>query len=190
MYSLIRKIHLFSSLILAVFILLYFATGTVMIFESFFVRAQQETKTRLKLPEIHTLDNKSKVQLLQERLAIHGQYSVRQQKDRVVVNFMHPGTTTEVSIPLEGDSIFMTSRKGNMIATLHQFHRLHGYHGGLIYWTWALMYDLSATSMIVFALSGLYLWYRTERRRLTGWIVLGASTALTAVTILYLMFIA
>jgi hypothetical protein len=50
------------------------------------------------------------------------------------------------------------------------------------------MYDLSALSMIVFSITGFYLWYKTERKRLAGWLVLLASTLLTFSTIFYLMY--
>jgi hypothetical protein len=72
---------------------------------------------------------------------------------------------------------------------MHQFHRLHGYQGDPAYVLWAFIYDLSSLSMIIFALSGVYLWYKVERRRLAGWLILTGSTLLTAATIIYLMFI-
>jgi hypothetical protein len=71
---------------------------------------------------------------------------------------------------------------------MNQYHRLHGYSGGLNYYLWAFIYDLSSISMIVFSLSGVYLWYKTERKRTAGWFVLLGSTVLTYATILYLMY--
>ena len=42
--------------------------------------------------------------------------------------------------------------------------------------------------MILFAISGIYLWYRRTRRKLVGWIFLGVSYGYAGMTILYLMY--
>lgn len=189
MYSIIRKLHLYSSFFLAAFILMYFVTGFIMIFEPDFKRGNiQEVRISEAISGVQ-MHPDSLIHWLRKEYDIHGQYAVRMEAQQAVVNFWHPGTVTEVKIPYPVDSVFITTKKGNIYTTLHQFHRLHGYQGGLNYYVWAFVYDLSASSMIVFALSGLYLWYKTERNRIAGWIVLSASTLLTAMTIIYLMFL-
>jgi hypothetical protein len=190
MYSLIRKIHLYSGLVLAVFILMYFATGFVMIFEPVFKReVESEVKRRIPFDSRPASNPDQLAGLIQEALGVRGQPSVQFRRDYAVVNFIHPGTLTEVRIPNGGDSLFITTRRGNINTTMHQFHRLHGYPGDPAYVLWAFIYDLSCLSMIIFALSGVYLWYKVERRRRAGWLILTGSTLLTATTIIYLMFI-
>ena len=190
MYPFIRQLHLFSSLILSVFVLMYFVTGLVMIFEEEFKRENEEVNIRDAFIKPPILNEESLVDQLQQKYDLEGQYNIQMQEQQAIVNFGHPGTTARAVISFDVDSVFIVKRKGNFVNILHQFHRLHGYHGGFNYYTWALAYDLSALSMIVFALSGLYLWFKSEREKITGWVLFIASTCLTAATIIYFMFIA
>jgi len=190
MYSIIRKLHLFASFFLATFILMYFVTGFVMIFEQYFKREHNDMNIKEAMVHTRPLNADDIVARLQSQFKLRGQYSVRFQDQRAVVNFRHPGEMTEVIVPYETDSVFISKRKGNIYFTMHQFHRLHGFYGGLNYVVWSLVYDLSALSMIVFALSGFYLWYKSERYKGSGWIVFAVSTFITFGTIIYLMFLA
>jgi hypothetical protein len=94
-----------------------------------------------------------------------------------------------VVVPSHSDSVTVTTKKKNFISALHQFHRIHGYHGGWNYRIWAFVYDLSAFSMIVFAITGVYLWYKTERVRWPGWLILAGFTLFIAFTIYYLRYL-
>ena len=113
---------------------------------------------------------------------------LRQNEGRTQVSFRHPGTESQVLMTPDSDQVKVTIRRKNFVATLHQFHRLHGYHGGWNYTLWAIVYDLSSISMILFSLTGFYLWYKTERVRWPGWIIFTAFTAFTGFTIVYLSF--
>lgn len=188
MYNRIRQIHLFAAFILTVFVLMYFISGFVMIFE--FERKDTSARKEVKaIAGIRRASGDSLVALIRSNFDISGQYQVREGDDRTVVNFRHPGTETNVVIPAHADSVTVTVTEKNFVNTLHQFHRLHGYHGGLNYRIWAFVYDLSSLSMIIFALTGVYLWYKTERTRWPGWIILIASTIFTAFTIYYLHYL-
>jgi hypothetical protein len=72
--------------------------------------------------------------------------------------------------------------------TLVGFHRLHRYGGGWVYNLWMVFYDLASFSVILFAASGVYLWYKLTRRRALGWTCLAASFGFTAGTILYFVY--
>lgn len=50
------------------------------------------------------------------------------------------------------------------------------------------MYDVAGAALIVFPISGIFLWYKTSRNRLAGAGVLAAGLCFTAATILYLMY--
>ena len=127
MYDLIRKLHLFSSFFLALFILMYFVTGFVMIFESTFKRENiQEVRVAKAIAHVQMQNADSLVYWLQQDQGIRGQHAIRMEANQTVVDFWHPGTVTQVKIPYPADTIFITTRKGNIVTILHQFHRLHG----------------------------------------------------------------
>jgi hypothetical protein len=190
MYERIRQIHLFAAFVLMVFVLMYFISGFVMIYEETFDRKDISVmESALKIPGIGITKGDTLVSTLKEKLAVRGQYQIRGNASVTTVNFRHPGTEVKVVIDNASDSVTYTVRKKNFVAILHQFHRLHGYEGGWNYNLWAFAYDLSAASMIIFAFTGVYLWYETERTKWPGWLTLAAFTMFTAYTLYYLAYL-
>ena len=185
MFNRIRQIHLFAAFILTVFVLMYFVTGLVMIFENQFQRKDNSVITVTKeIPEIHVASGDQLVTAVRKHFEVSGQYQVRQEKEQTVISFRHPGTEATVVIPNHSDAVTLTTRKKNFVSALHHFHRLHGN-----YRIWSFVYDLSAISMIVFAITGVYLWYKTERVRWPGWLILAAFALFIAFTIHYLRYL-
>ena len=140
----------------------------------------------MEIPGVRSLSGQELVLKLKNDLSVGGQYQIREAEGVTLVHFRRPGTETDVKVSHSSDSITVTSKQKNGISTMHQFHRLHGYRGGWNYVAWAFMYDLSSLSMIIFALTGVYLWYKTERTRWPGWLLLIGFTFLTAYTLYYL----
>lgn len=187
-YRAIRKIHLFATLMLATFVFMYFATGLIMIFEETFQRRNISIEHfNEKIEGIRSIDADSLVRWARVKYHLQGRSFMNENKERIVVDFSHPGSTAKVRVLRSYDSVNVEVKKGNFNTVMHQYHRLHGFEGGWNYFAWAVAYDLSAISMIVFSVTGLYLWYKTERRRLAGWLVFLGSTILTFSTIYYLM---
>ncbi|MBA4057589.1 MAG: hypothetical protein C0490_22940, partial [Marivirga sp.] len=146
-YHIIRRLHLYATFILSAFILMYFISGFVMIFEDDFKRQEIELEQIKKpiSPGIITSEH-SLVQWLNQELEIRGQYRIEENVNSITVHFSHPGTLTSVKVLNGVDTAFITIKKGNVYAAMHNFHRLHGYHGGVNYYVWAVFYDLSAIS--------------------------------------------
>src|SRR5690349_4599511 len=190
MYDRMRQVHLFTAFILTTFVLMYFISGFVMIYEKTFERKDSSvTKQFLYIPGVGALKGDTLVSSLKEHLGVRGQYQIRAVGAQTNVNFRHPGTEVRVVINNVTDSVVCAVHKKNAVAVLHQFHRLHGYEGGWQYELWAFAYDLSAVSMIIFAFTGVYLWYKTERTKWPGWITLAAFTLFTAYTLYYLAYL-
>lgn len=189
MFHKIRQVHLFSAFVLTSFILMYFITGLVMTMEETFKRNETSSTTSVKfLPGIQQADNDELLSLLKTSLDVHGQYGFQNPSpNQKIITFRHPGTETIVVIENGSDSVHTTIRKKDFVTVMHQFHRLHGYRGGFQYYLWAFMFDIASLSMIAFAFTGVYLWYKVEKRKLPGWVLLTVFTAFTGFTIFYLM---
>jgi len=188
MYDSMRLIHLFAAFILAAFVLMYFASGFVMIFETF-KRKDNAVSTVVKVvPGIRSVRGDTLISELKRNFPVSGQYQIRKNEGRTVIGFRHPGTEITVAFSGISDSVSVTTKDKNFVNVLHQFHRLHGYFGGWNYLLWAFFYDLSAISMIAFAFTGVYLWYKTERNKLAGWLILLVFTLFIAYTFIYLHY--
>jgi hypothetical protein len=190
MFNRIRQIHLFAALILTMFILMYFVSGVVLIFEETFPGKDiSVARVNTIIPGIGTMKGDTLIASLEDHLNVSGRHQIRKDGDQTLVNFIHPGMEGRIVVANDSDSVAAVIHERNLNATLIQFHRLHGYHGGWRYWIWAFFYDLSALSMIVFAFTGVYLWYKTERVKWPGWLLLGVTTFFVAFTLYYLQYL-
>lgn len=185
MHTLLRNIHLYSAFIIGAFLLMYFVTGGVMVLESIFPRTNKHTT--LQTLAIHGTSSEEKtIKDICSRFSIHGDLSMTTSADgNKTYRFIRPGYRAEVT-RFHVDSVRVNIKKGTLGSVMNDFHRLRGYEGSWIHMVWALLYDLSSISLLVFAFSGVYLWWKLEKNKKPGVVFLLASTAVTAFTILYL----
>jgi hypothetical protein len=78
---------------------------------------------------------------------------------------------------------FLTILVTNLRSTITAFHRLKGYGGGLIYDMYVMITDLTASSIILFALTGLYLGLLERRSLMPKLIVLFIGIGYTLLVI-------
>ena len=190
MYQFLRRIHLFTGLLLLVFVLMYFFTGYVMIHGNWF--GPNEPKTSVETNSFAFVPNESEAALasrLQRELGLSGQSSTPEHRKEgsLRIDYVRPGTTIQTLINPLTRQITITRKEFAFRGVANGLHRLHGYHGGWAYWIWSLLYDLASAALIVFSITGVILWYKSTARHLVGWICLGASCGFTTAMILYLM---
>ena len=190
LYQIIRRIHLYTAFFLLSLVLMYFATGYLMIHEGLLDNQNPDKKTRAlhlkykgeKTPEAYAA-------YLEGNFGLEGKRQSPKHQDDGSWKFAYarPGTSYEAVISAAGDSVRITEVKDHLRRTLTGFHRLHGYGGGWLYDVWAVCYDLASLALILFTLSGLYLWYKLTQRHLLGWLLLFLSFGLTVATVGYLL---
>ena len=190
LYRIIRGLHLYTSFVLMVFVLMYFVSGYVILHGKWF-GAHPPTKT-VREEKVATPVNSDPQELqldLQNQLGLHGKPMPARKRNDGSWQFTYsrPGDVQQAIIHPDG-RVEVTESTQNFAGTLNAFHRLHGYSGGGLYVFWAVLYDLASASMIVFALSGIYLWYKITRRRALGWALLAISFAYAGGTMLYLVY--
>lgn len=188
MYTLLRKIHLYSAFIVATFLLMYFVTGGVMVMESLFPRVSKNTI----LQTVSTNRNTSEETIIKDIAAtfnIHGELRTRiPPNGNKVYSFSRPGYKAELS-RVHADSVRVSIREGTFASVMNDFHRLRGYEGSWHHFIWAFLYDLSCVSLLVFAITGICLWWKLEKKKMIGVLFLTTSTGLTALTIAYFYWV-
>ena len=197
MYDAIRKVHLYSGLVVLSFLMMYFVSGYVMIHRPWFGGQSNKPPAGVRTESLAGYagprgDADALAAHVAERFDLRGRRNVpppaRQPKQAIRFNVFRPGTIHQVEIPHGGDAVTITTTRENLAGVLVQLHRVHGYGGGWIWNAFVLFNDLASASCIVFALTGVYLWWKTARRKIWGVLCLGASCAYTIGTILYLMY--
>jgi hypothetical protein len=189
-YSVFRKIHLYSGLAILAFLTMYFLTGYVMIHDWFYRPTPGKTTRTEQLFHAGPQEPAAYSNYLQRTFSLRGKVTEQRQLEDGSWRFRYfrPGTLYEAIVAPAGDRVWITTQNENAVDTMIGVHRLHGYGGGNLYNLWAFLYDLASFSLIVFAFTGIYLWYKLTKKRLLGWIVVGISYGYAAVTILYLMY--
>ncbi len=191
MYSWIRRLHLFTGLFLLVFVIMYFATGYVMIHGQWFPRGEPRKSTRTE-PLAYVGDRSAPAfrEYLEKTFAVRGKRQpARQQPDGSWrFNYIRPGENYEVAVSAAGDQATITRTEFGAVGLANGLHRLHGFGGGGLYDVWAVIYDLASAAMILFALSGIYLWHQSTQIRWPGWLCLALSFGFSAAMILYFLF--
>ena len=190
MYCIVRRVHLALSLGLVLFIVMYFATGFVMTHEQWFKQSAPAITERKEFFQ-HRADGSDEElsRSLQKTFELNGQRNpaVIRKDGLKHFSYSRPGSTFDVVLAEGRDEVTITEKKSGLIGLLHGLHRLHGYGGGGLYSTWSFLYDLSSSALIVFAFTGIFLWFRSTTKRLPGWICLGVSFGGLVAMIVYLM---
>jgi hypothetical protein len=190
MYHFFRRIHLFTGLVLLVFVLMYFVSGYVMIHPEWFGERESKDSTRTEpLAVPAAVSDETLVSYLQAAFDLHGQSGTPEhRKDGSIrINFVRPGTSFQAVIDPARKHVTIIHKVFGVGGLANGMHRLKGYHGGWAYWVWSLLYDSASLALVIFGITGVILWYQSTTKHLAGWACLAASFGFTTAMILYLM---
>ena len=199
MYNVIRKIHLYSGLVILVFLMMYFVSGYVMIHRPWFggqsgqaAGGRANGKHSPATPgarEPEPLGARTSSSVSAPRPARTSRRRRGNRGHPIRFNVVRPGTIQQVDIPHDGDAVTITTRRAKTSPACSCNSTASTVTAaGRIWNTFVFFNDLASASCILFALSGIYLWWKTAKRKIWGVLCLAASCAYTAGTILYLMY--
>lgn len=189
-YEILRRVHLYAGLSLLVFVVMYFVTGYVLIHTDLFPGGEPAVTQRQETLEAPLpAEGEAAFSALAERFGLRGKrVGPREESEgRRVFVFQGVGRKAEATVGADGLAVSLREEEGDARAGMIGLHRLHGYGGGWFYTLWAVVYDLASVAMIVFALSGIYMWYVLKRKHALGWVVLAASFGYSGAVIGYLL---
>jgi len=162
LYALLRDIHVYCAFITIVFLLMYFITGFLMVRRDWFDGEPEVITETVDITIPSGMDQKSISGYLGEALDLRGRSRHWKNNDGVLFfeyNTLSQRTLVRIAQNLEEISV------EKRILTPHQtiiaFHRLHNYGGGILYNLYILMMDLTSFGLILFAVTGAYLWLKT-----------------------------
>lgn len=189
---LLRRLHLACAFVLLGFVGMYVLTGYVLTHGSWFGEGSEQVVRRSESPPAEALANPDSPAFatdLKRRLGLQGKPSTVERRGDGTwrVTYSHPGHVSEVTVASDRTRVSVVEKRFGWQRTLRGLHRFHGYGAGGVYTLWAVMVDLNAVAMIVFAITGFLLWHRRTRDRRVGWAMLSLGFALTASTIAFLL---
>jgi len=189
-YNLIRKIHLYTAFIIVSFIVMYFITGFMMKHGDWF--PQSDAKVFSKKFDLHISKEMNEEEwsiYLQDKFDIHAQRKRSNKNNDGTISFKYskPGEFSTVTLSADKSVATLRTQHFSAYGTFAGFHRLNGYGGGWLYDIYVFMLDLARIALLVFVVTGLYLWYKLIRKKTWGIIILSASIIYTLIIIALFM---
>ena len=173
-HKVIRKIHLVASMVLLTFMFFYTITGIINSNRKLFQIPEMKV-THTAIPVEVTMqeeDPKTYAKYLEDLLDALGR--VEYQKDwneNWIFYFSFPGEDYQVILPPARDTLHIrqTLQKRTLFTISQRLHHMRGFTGGWQYTAWAIGYDITASSMILFAITGVIIWFRMRKKYRKGW---------------------
>jgi hypothetical protein len=103
-----------------------------------------------------------------------GERRALMQPERWTLNFGGPDRIIQVEYWVGNKSVGVRTMENGFVATLTNLHKGVGMPV-----PWILLIDTLAGSLIFLSISGVILWWETNRRRLVGLTIFGVSVAVT-----------
>ncbi|HYW97255.1 MAG TPA: PepSY-associated TM helix domain-containing protein [Bacteroidales bacterium] len=189
-----RKVHLVTSMFVIVFTAFFLLSGFMMIRYDLFPAGEP-------VRYVKTLPMTVPVSDHPEHLGkqIKHAYDLRGRMDKPIqlkdgrwhFFFARPGVTQMAIISLDHDSIQITRTEQLTVPrVVNRIHHLRGYTGGWKYLIWGVLYDMSALSLLVFALTGILMWFPMRKGYPYGWWFVGTGFGITILVILAMYFLA
>ena len=183
----VQKIHLIASMIILSFLLMYVITGIILINRDLFTIPAVEVKhSRIPVDKPITGDQKQYSKYIKQTLNLKGrdEYS-KNDAGEWIFYFNYPGDNYQVILKPNQDTLYIrhSIQKLNLITVTQRIHMMRGFKGGWKYTIWAVMYDVSCFSMILFAVTGVLIWFRKRKAFRYGWWYLLAGIIIPAMVI-------
>jgi hypothetical protein len=191
MYNVIRKVHLYCGLVILAFLMMYFVSGYIMVHRPWFMTAPPPATTQTAtLESERAVPDDQLAAAVQKQMGLKGriQFPLKQPAEGTRFWINRPGTMARVDVPAGGREIRVTTQPAGLVGTLIMLHKVRGYDDQLVFDAYALFCDLAGLSMIVFAFTGVYLWWKRTTNHFWGIVCLTASCAYGAGMMLYLAY--
>ncbi len=188
-YSTIKKIHLYACLSTVAFLLMFIVTSYLMIHHQWFDHEEHRETSDVDLG--FRVDTEEDWQKLVDRFDVKGRlYRSSTNKDGHQVRIYETANNSN-RITLSADrtkaQMVLTSERGANI--LVGIHRHRGYGGALQYNLYALFLDLLGVSLIVFAITGVIMWFKLLKNNRIAWIIFIAGFLYFSLVIFLLMYL-
>jgi len=189
-YDIIRKIHLYASLSIVVFLLMYILTSYMMIYHGWFTRENdQEVISEIKVEPAEIGENAW--EKFRKNHSIEGRFVREHFTDsgELIKEYAGPGNIFRITIAKDLKKVEIRQTKKNLADRIIGFHRFRGYGGAIQYNLYALMLDVVGVSLIIFAVTGVLLWLKLLKHNKIAWAILILGFIYVSSVIGYLLYV-
>lgn len=180
-YALTRQIHLFAGLILALAILFYTISGMTFVYSKWIPREPTRDSTEATYVPAGITTEAALRDYMASRAHASGRTDGfnRLPKGGFIQRWSSPAMRVDAEFSADHTVLTIKRSRFGPVRLLRNFHTLSGARGGVGYFAWWLLLDIVSVAMLVFAVTGFLLWYRSTKDRRLGWLIFGGSWAYT-----------
>ena len=189
-YTIIRKIHLYSSLSIVALLIMYILSSYMMIYHDWFkVESKNESTVKFDIrPEEINENNWSsflkihnvKGRLVREKFEVSGD---------IIRLYESAKGYNEITIFKDVNQVEIRSGELNLSGKINELHRLSGFGGPLLYNIYAILLDVVGISLILFFLTGVILWLNILQHNKIAWIILILGFIYVGAVLGYLLYV-
>lgn len=188
----LRQVHLYLALVLAPWVLMYGLSTGVMnhrvqlreVYGGPLPAPVFEREAALEIAAAEGASAKEVGGQVLAALGLEGAYNAnrRQSDGALVINRLDPIVPRRVTVVPGSGKAVIEKIPWDSRAYLERMHRRRGYQHD--YWledAWALSVDVFIAAVLLWAVSGLWMWWEMKKTRGWGWLTLAAGFALFVV---------
>jgi len=176
MYRLLRDTHLLLGLFCCLFLLMYGVSSVQMAHNRWFNNRPTVTETNVTLPS-QIADARVVGRQLMEQFGLRGEVGqARVSPAQIVFTMVRPGTVYQVEYNAGTGATRIRDNHANFIGMLNRIHHANGlWHEYWLQNAWGALVGIVSSALILIGLSGIYLWFKLHKERVTGIILLVVS---------------
>ncbi len=174
LYQIFKSIHFYSAILTGVFLLLYFITGFLLVAYNWFSHETPKATTVTKsVPVPQYADAQALAKWTQQELNITGKQDwMETRQDTTRILFLTPQLRHTVLVAGNAQTVVHESRPHNVYELVSVLHRYHRYGGGFWYDVYLVAMDLTSIALVLFVITGVYLWLTIIKPKWLGWVFL------------------
>ncbi len=187
----IRVIHLVSSMVLLVFLMMYTITGILITHKNLAHGEPRVIHSKVLMEKPFDNSSQEYARYLKKEYGFKGKYGYREYENgNREFSFNFPGEWVKVNLTPSMDTLHIqyTETERTLRTVAHNLHGMRGFKGGWVYVCWAIFYDLSAAALILFGITGILMWLRAKKRFPFGWWFLAAGILVPLAIVLAFLF--
>ena len=178
-YSLIRQIHLYSAFVTLTFLTMYFVTGFLMgKYQWFETQKPEPIISQLSITHSSFSEQDALVKHLQDTFNLNGRFTNHwENKGLPYYEFNSLKQNDIVWFDSLKTTAHLKTQPKNSYMAITAYHRAHKYGGGFAYNAYILLMDLASLALLLFVITGIYMWLNLVRYRWLGWGFLGLGVS-------------
>ena len=188
-YKLIKKIHLYAGLSTTALLIMFILTSYIMIYHK---SLSHESTKETQLFDVERKLNSAEewAQWIAEH-DINGRFDYAQieKKENPFQEYADAGGSTRITYLSGQNKMEVVKTYKSTSDALEGIHRQRGFDGGPSYKLYAILLDLLGTSLILFTITGIFMWMKLLKYDKWAWIVFVGGFLYFGFTLIYLTYI-